>query len=289
MINPPIKRVTESPRPLSLSRPSRTLTPISLPTDRITRKLDFGFLPIPKNRRQDPNLQSEEQFIFSWRTNLVFAAAATVSVMNLYYIQPMLVQIASDFSVNYETVSHVPTLSQGGYGCGILLISPLGDLVRRRQLVLLLMFLTCTLSIGLALARNIQMLEALSFVVGLLTVTPQICIPWTADLAPSTRRARAMSITLSGLITGLVLGRVLAGVISNFVSWRDTYWMAVGLQGAMTVVLWVALPDTPDKDIGLSYLGVLLSMGRLMLRYPTLVQAGIIAFFSSSVFAAGQP
>ena len=40
-----------------------------------------------------------------------------------------------------------------------------------------------------------------------------------------------MSITLSGLITGLVLGRVLAGVISNFVSWRDTYWMAVGLQG----------------------------------------------------------
>jgi predicted MFS family arabinose efflux permease len=40
-----------------------------------------------------------------------------------------------------------------------------------------------------------------------------------------------MSITLSGLIFGLVLGRVLAGVMSNFASWRDTYWMAVGLQG----------------------------------------------------------
>jgi len=61
-------------------------------------------------------------------------------------------------------------------------------------------------------------------------VTPQICIPWTADLAPSNRRARAMSITLSGLISGLVLGRVLAGIISNFASWRDTFWMAVGLQ-----------------------------------------------------------
>ncbi len=40
-----------------------------------------------------------------------------------------------------------------------------------------------------------------------------------------------MSITLSGLIFGLVLGRVLAGIISNFASWRDTYWLAVGLQG----------------------------------------------------------
>ena len=40
-----------------------------------------------------------------------------------------------------------------------------------------------------------------------------------------------MSITLSGLISGLVIGRVLAGVISNFSSWRNTYWMAVGLQG----------------------------------------------------------
>jgi predicted MFS family arabinose efflux permease len=50
-------------------------------------------------------------------------------------------------------------------------------------------------------------------------------------MAPSDRRARAMSITLSGLIFGLVIGRVLAGVISDFASWRDTYWFAVGAQG----------------------------------------------------------
>lgn len=90
------------------------------------RKKDFGFIPIPKNRRHDRNLKPEEQFAFTWRMNLVFAMAAvspsfkvfeiagempslalpplilhcvspvessqkTVTVSNLYYIQPMLV------------------------------------------------------------------------------------------------------------------------------------------------------------------------------------------------------
>lgn len=83
-----------------------------------------------------------------------------------------------------------------------------------------------------------------------------------------------MSITLSGLIFGLVLGRVFAGLIATLGTWRDTYWMAVGLQGGesekdiwrcgltvpvMTGLLWLTLPDTPDKDIGLSYFQVVSS------------------------------
>ncbi len=162
-------------------------SPAQLPANSINsasksiRKLDFTFLPIPKNRRLDPLQQPEEQFAFTWRMNLVFATAATVSIMNLYSIQPMLARISSDLSVSDEVVSRVPTLIQGGYGCGTLFITPLGDLVRRRQLVLLLVFLSTTLSIGSALARNVRMLEGFSFLVGPLTVTPQIVILWTAD------------------------------------------------------------------------------------------------------------
>ncbi|OCF44150.1 membrane protein [Kwoniella heveanensis CBS 569] len=249
------------------------------------RKRDFGFLPIPKSRRHDPRKKVDVEFGFTWRMNLVFAVAATVSVMNLYYIQPMLVAIANDFGVSHTRISSIPTLAQGGYGIGIVLVSPLGDLVRRRQLVLLLVFLTTFLSIGLALAKSVAQLEGLSFITCLLTVTPQIVIPWTADLAPSNKRASAMSITLSGLITGLVCGRVLAGILSNFASWRDAYWLAVGLQGFMLVVLYLTLPDTPDKKIGLSYFGVLWSMAKFMVTYPTLVQACLCSVFSSAVFA----
>ncbi|WWC60976.1 uncharacterized protein I303_103553 [Kwoniella dejecticola CBS 10117] len=249
------------------------------------RKRDFRFLPIPKSRRHNPNKEVTAEFSFTWKMNLVFAFASTVSVMNLYYIQPMLVAIADDFAVSHTRISSIPTLVQGGYGVGIILISPLGDLVRRRQLVLLLIALTTILSIGLALAPSVAALEAISFIIGVLTVTPQICIPWTADLAPANKRATAMSITLSGLIFGLVLGRVLAGIISNFASWRDTYWLAVGLQGCMTAILYFTLPDTPDKNIGISYFGVLWSMVKYFTMYPTLVQACLVSMFSSAVFA----
>jgi hypothetical protein len=52
-------------------------------TEKKQRKRDFGFLPIPKSRRHNPNLKPEEQFIFTWRMNLVFATAA-VSLARSY-------------------------------------------------------------------------------------------------------------------------------------------------------------------------------------------------------------
>jgi len=65
----------------------------------------------------------------------------------------------------------------------------------------------------------------------------------------------------------MVQGRLLAGIFATYTSWRDTYWFAVATQGgessssllanaeftAMLGGLWLALPDTPHKDIGLSY------------------------------------
>lgn len=140
-------------------------------------------------------------------------------------------RIADDFGASNEDVSLIPTLAQAGYATGILFISPLGDLVRRRPLVILLVIICSLLSIGLALAKSVQMLQGLTFMVGVTTVTPQICIPWSADLAPSNIRARAMSITLSGLIVGVVQGRLLAGVFATYTTWRDTYWFAVAIQG----------------------------------------------------------
>jgi MFS family permease len=132
------------------------------------------------------------------------------------------------------------------YAVGLLSLSPLGDLIRRRQLLLVLMFTSGSLSVGLALTKSILSFEILSFFVAISSVTPQVCIagrstyaqrkligskvliPLTADLARPNRRATSIAIVLSGLLMGVLLARVLGGVIAQFSSFRNIYWMGVG-------------------------------------------------------------
>ena len=94
----------------------------------------------PKRCRYDP----DKPFEFSLPLNLLFAFAGAFTVANLYYSHPILNKLADDFNVNQERVSLIPTLAQAGYGAGLLLLCPLGDLFQRRPFVLLLVWFTAT-------------------------------------------------------------------------------------------------------------------------------------------------
>lgn len=181
-------------------------------------------------------------------------------------------------------IDRIPTLVQAGYATGLLLISPLGDLVRRRPLLLLLVFVSTTLTIGLSITRSLAAFEAISYLVGAFSVTPQILVPLAADLAPPHRRASAISIVLSGLLLGILIARVVAGVIAEFVTWRVVYYMALGVQASVFAMLWAFVPDYPAKNNGISYFGILWSMAKLAVSEPTLIQAGLISMSSSACF-----
>ena len=77
--------------------------------------------------------------------NVLFAFASAFTVANLYYNHPILNILANDFNVPYEKAAEIPTLMQAGYAVGLLLLCPLGDLLRRRPFVLCLVFLTSSL------------------------------------------------------------------------------------------------------------------------------------------------
>ena len=129
-------------------------------------------------------------------------------------------------------------------------------------------------------------------------------VPLTADLAPPESRSKAISITLSGLMLGVLVARVLSGIIAEFADWRYVYWMSVGLQYLIFIMLWWTLPDYPAKvaDVGYwqvvsrrdrvpvsfanstSRLFQLWSMATYLFKYPTLVQCCLIGFFSSGKF-----
>lgn len=243
---------------------------------------DFGFLPIPTRLRYDP----DKPFHFGLVLNIAFGFASTFTAANLYYCQPLLIEFSKSFDVNYEQVSQIPTLVQAGYASGLVLITPLGDLVRRRPLVLLLVLLSTTFTVGLSVTTNLRLFEALCFLTGLVTVTPQVLMPLAADLATPDRRGTALSVVLSGLMFGVLAARVLAGVIANFASWRIVYYMAISVQALVLVGAYFMLPDYPAKNINLSYFQILGSMAKYAVTEPLVVQASLINIASSACFSA---
>lgn len=76
---------------------------------------------------------------------LTLSQTTTVTVANLYYVQPILFKIADTFHVSFERASSVATLLQAGYAAGLLFLCPLGDVFPRRPYILLLVLFTATL------------------------------------------------------------------------------------------------------------------------------------------------
>ncbi|KAK5053749.1 hypothetical protein LTR84_001710 [Exophiala bonariae] len=252
-----------------------------------TKSLPQNFIDfvtyIPPWCRYDPTQPPR----FSIWYNVLFAFAGAFTVGNLYYNHPILNILAQDFDVPYVKVSRIPTLMQAGYATGLLFVCPLGDLLRRRPLTLTLIAFTATLWIGLCLTHNFEIFCAISYITAITTVIPQVMLPLVTELAPPNRRALAISITTSGNLLGLVSARLLSGVVTNFTSWRNVYWIALGLQYSILIVLWLFMPDYPSSNPdGLNYFKMI---GGIILLYPkhaVLVQAGLISYCISSCFTS---
>ncbi|KAI9464373.1 major facilitator superfamily domain-containing protein [Boletus coccyginus] len=259
-----------------------TPAPYTGEIDSDVHSVDFGILPIPKKLRYDP----DKPFHFGLWLNVSFGFASTLVVANLFYCQPLLIEFSKFFDVTYSEVSVIPTLIQAGYATGLLLISPLGDLVRRRQLILLLVSVSTTLTIGLCITSNFYVFGALCYLIGVANVTPQILMPLAADLATPERRASALSVVLSGITLGVLTARVLAGVIGNFNTWRIVYYMAIGVQCLVLVGAYFVLPDYPAKNRDLTYFKILYTMARYVVTEPLVIQAALINIASSACFSS---
>ncbi|KAF8992970.1 hypothetical protein BDZ89DRAFT_1186138, partial [Hymenopellis radicata] len=203
---------------------------------------DFGFIPVPKRLQYNV----EKPFHFGLPLNIAFGAASTFTVMNLYWCQPLLIELSKDFNISYEEVPGWLSLLQL-YATGLLFLTPLGDLVRRRQLILILIFVAASLTIGLSVTTSFRRILR-TFVPGRCshrhTPSPH---PTRRRPRPTRARASAMSIVLAGLLLGILLARVLSGVIGEFVSWRAVYYLAIGVQYFVMVACYWVVPDYPAR------------------------------------------
>ena len=126
---------------------------------------------------------------------------------------------------------------------------------------------------------------AISYITAVTTVTPQIMLPLVGDLAPPHKRALSLSIVVSGNLMGILIARILSGIVTNYTSWRNIYWIGLGLQYSIFTLLWLFMPDYPSTNPGgLNYFKMLWSILTLCKKHAVLVQAGMVSFCTSAAF-----
>lgn len=112
-------------------------------------------------------------------------------------------------------------------------------------------------------------------------------LPLVGDLAPPDRRAAALSIVAAGNLLGILIARLLSGIVTNYTSWRNVYWIALGLNYTIFCLLWCFMPDYPSTNAkGQNYFKILWSMILMLPKHPVLVQACLIGFCGSAPFTS---
>src|SRR5512146_2440087 len=100
------------------------------------------------------------------RLIVLLSLIAAITVGNLYLAQPLLADLASRFATSPAKAGTIVTLGQVGYGIGVLLIVPLGDMRERRALILILFGLVTASLAAAAAAPTLAVLAGASLAIG---------------------------------------------------------------------------------------------------------------------------
>ncbi|RYG19045.1 MFS transporter [bacterium] len=219
-------------------------------------------------------------------TRWALAVGCAVSVSNLYYLQPLLAQVAADFRVSEGQAGLAATLSQVGYGLGILTIVPLGDIRERRALALTTLGATTLLALAMATAPSFPLLCVASLLLGVATCTPQLLVPFAATLARSEERGRTVGFVMSGLLLGILLARTASGFVSAQWGWRAVYLIAAVLMVGLAVMVRALLPESRSANEPVSYGRLLRSLGSLVRDEPVLRESAIYGACLFGAFSA---
>lgn len=222
---------------------------------------------------------------------MLMALACGVVVANIYYAQPLVGLIGPAVGLSPETASLVVTLTQVGYGAGLVLLVPLGDLLENRRLVVVTLCSTVAALLVAAVAPSASLFLAAAFLIGVTSVAVQMLVPLAAHMAPEASRGQVVGNVMSGLLLGILLARPVSSLIADSLGWRAVFGLSAVVMVGFAVLLWRVLPQRrPNSRSG--YGTLIGSLGRLLSRTPVLQRRTVyqtMMFASFSLYWTSVP
>jgi predicted MFS family arabinose efflux permease len=213
------------------------------------------------------------------------ATACGLSVASGYYNQPLLGEFAAQFHVAPWKAGLVATAAQVGYGAGLLFFLPLGDLMERRRLIVVLEMACALCLLGVAAAPNLPVLIVTHLLVGLTAISAQILIPFGVDMVPASERGKLVGSLMSGLLCGILLARVFSGFVAQHFGWRVVYVVGAALMFILALALRANLPRQ-KAALEMPYGRLMHSMLELVRSQPALRNASMVSALTFASFSA---
>ena len=236
--------------------------------------------PVPTSSTLEPAHPAPLSNALVW----LMAVTCGLVVANIYYNQPLLAAIGRTFHLSDSSASLVATATQVGYTLGMLGVVPLGDMLERKRLILIMLLGAAGCMALAAAAPSFAVLAGASVLVGMCSAVPQLLVPMAAHLAPEASRGRVVGRVMSGLLVGILLSRTLSGYVGAHFGWRVVFEIGAGMMVLLVALLAWKLPTDQPTFTG-SYASLMKSLLTLTreqvpLRRAALVGASLFAAFS---------
>ncbi len=222
---------------------------------------------------------------------VLLATACGFLIANLYFGQPLLESISTSIGLPDHSRGLIVTLPLAGYGLGLLLVVPLGDLLENKRVVLLLVALEGVCVAALSAMHSAPAFLAIAFLAGAAASCVQLLVPYVTYIVEEAEQGRAVGKVVSGVMLGIMLARPVSSLVADQFSWRAIYIASATAMIVLFVGLRSALPSRRPPH-RLSYGALLLSMERLYRSVPVVRQRGLLhacMFGAFSVFWTAVP
>jgi len=217
-------------------------------------------------------------------TILLMAIAAGITVANIYYNQPILKEMALSLHASDVEIGRVSMFAQIGYGLGMFFLIPMGDMVNRKKLILLLMVLLAISLVLMVVSKGVFFVWVLSLLIGVCSAPAQIILPMAASL-DKINRGKTVGIVFSGILVGILGSRVISGFITDWLGWRYVYGISAVMVVVITTLLKLYLPDVKHKFTG-NYIALLRSTLLLVKEHRILRESAILGAFTFGIFCS---
>lgn len=215
---------------------------------------------------------------------VLMAVAAGFTAANVYVNQPILKEIATSLNISENKAGIISMLTQIGFGLGLFFITPLGDKISRKRLIITLQTGSFLVLALMAIAVNVLEFWLLSVLLGALSVSTQVITPMAASL-DTVNRGKTVGFIFSGILIGILSARAISGFVAELMGWRYVYALSSLSILLISILIRFNLPDSKSDFKG-NYYELLTSSVIQIKRFRLLRQTAIAGGLLFGIFCS---